>query len=140
MKRTYAGPASFMKPLLKQLDEKNIPWESAGDTGELGAIAITCDVQPVQMVDCLDEAMNAASRILPIPEKVITNQVVCDLLMAHGCHIAVLREDDSDTSVIDSEELYPDRFADQGSEEDEEDPEEALREVMDMLFGPPKNE
>ena len=110
MKYTYMGNAGYINGLIKELKKNNIPFEWLQPNEEMSAATITSDVEPKEMVKHLDESVVRQTRILPIPKKVFRNNVLEDMLLAQNCELAYIRLNENDTKIIDSKELYPNKF------------------------------
>ena len=110
MKYHYIGLTGSINGIIKQLEEENIPWEYAEKSNEMLINAITCDITPEKMTEYLDNVLIRYSKILPIPKKVIRNNIVDDTIIAHLCDLAYVRQNENDVNIIDSEKLHPGKF------------------------------
>ena len=113
MKYHYIGLVGSINGIIKQLEKKNIPWEYAEKSNEMLINAITCDITPEKMTEYLDNVLIRYSKILPIPIKVIRNNIVDDTITAHFCDLAYVRQNENDVNIIDSEKLHPGKFTDE---------------------------
>lgn len=110
MEYIYTGLASKINEITDQFDKENITWNYPETNQEPGVVIIKCDIEPKEMLNYLDNAMQLPTRILPIPKKIVRANSVDDILLAHNCDIAYIRKDENDTKILDSEELYPNKF------------------------------
>ena len=110
MEYHYIGLTGSINGIIKQLEEENIPWEYAEKSNEMLINAITCDITPEKMTEYLDNVLIRYSKILPIPKKVISNNIVDDTIIAHLCDLAYVRQNENDVNIIDSEKLHPEKF------------------------------
>ena len=91
MEYIYTGLASKINEITDQFDKENITWNYPETNQEPGVVIIKCDIEPKEMLNYLDNAMQLPTRILPIPKKIVRANSVDDILLAHNCDIAYIR-------------------------------------------------
>ena len=95
MKYTYTGLTAYLNPILKQFTKENIPWEYTETNDETFVQVVSCEIEPIKMLEYLTDDLKGNAKILPIPKQAIRMNVVDETLALHDCQLGYVRNNEN---------------------------------------------